>query len=385
MQTSKEIEVVVDEDDFSEQQELSIEVHFDGQRYVLEHEVSNATDKGLWRLYSVSAIISTIVFYFAVRRQTSGMLNVSGELSLGTYVTVISFISNLIILPMFLILLKRSPQMNQIKYIYWRNIPTVVISFLIVQLVAVLFVFWSLGQLFPGLRLDFPTAILFAFIIFLISNYIGIYFVNTLSVRKMIRFLMIFLFLGFFVAAATNANSQWWHHHISYLGSYAADHGWRFNLTLLLTSLLMIALVDYLFVLIRPSFPNHRGLRYLYVMLIVIAICIAGIGLFRSDAAGRIKYYHTYVIYVIGIMVALITIFAHKLLPKVSDDFIRISVALGILIFILSALYLTGNLQLILYELITIPIALVWLMTLFNALIALTQIRMTYKINIVKE
>lgn len=217
MQTSKEIDVVVDEEEFSKHQEISIEVEVEGQRYRLEREISNAPDEAMWPYYLLPAILSTVIFYGLVRRNAGDMINLSGEWSLGMYVTAISFISNLVILPTYLIKLKRSSNTNQIKYIYWRNIPTIVISFLIVQLIALLFTFWTFGQLFSGLQLEISTATFFACIIFLMASYLGIYFINTLSVRKMISFMMAFLFLGFFVAMATNADSQWWHHHISYL------------------------------------------------------------------------------------------------------------------------------------------------------------------------
>lgn len=385
MQTSKEIDVVVDEEEFSKHQEISIEVEVEGQRYRLEREISNAPDEAMWPYYLLPAILSTVIFYGLVRRNAGDMINLSGEWSLGMYVTAISFISNLVILPTYLIKLKRSSNTNQIKYIYWRNIPTIVISFLIVQLIALLFTFWTFVQLFSGLQLEISTATFFACIIFLMASYLGIYFINTLSVRKMISFMMAFLFLGFFVAMATNADSQWWHHHISYLGSYAANNGWQFNLTLILTSLLMIVLVDYLFVIIRPYYPDHKGLRCLYVMLIVIAICISGIGIFRSDSAGRLKYYHSYVIYLMMILVAVIIIFARKLIPRVSDDFVKTSYGVGGLMLILTVLYAVGYLKLILYELIAVPLALIWLMRFFNALIELTEIQANYTINIIKK
>lgn len=385
MQTSKEIDVVVDEEEFSKHQEISIEVEVEGQRYRLEREISNAPDEAMWPYYLLPAILSTVILYGLVRRNAGDMINLSGEWSLGMYVTAISFISNLVILPTYLIKLKRSSNTNQIKYIYWRNIPTIVISFLIVQLIALLFTFWTFGQLFSGLQLEISTATFFACIIFLMASYLGIYFINTLSVRKMISFMMAFLFLGFFVAMATNADSQWWHHHISYLGSYAANNGWQFNLTLILTSLLMIVLVDYLFVIIRPYYPDHKGLRCLYVMLIVIAICISGIGIFRSDSAGRLKYYHSYVIYLMMILVAVIIIFARKLIPRVSDDFVKTSYGVGGLMLILTVLYAVGYLKLILYELIAVPLALIWLMRFFNALIELTEIQANYTINIIKK
>lgn len=385
MQSSKEIDVVVDKEVFSKHQEISIEVDVDGQKYRLEREVSNAKDDKMWPFYLIPALVSTIILYLTITNNTEGLVRLSGEASLGMYVTVYSFISNLIVLPIYLIRLKRSTHVNQIKYIYWRNIPTIVISFLIVQLIALLFTFWMFGQLFVGLYLEVSTATFLGFIILVVVNYFGIYFVNSISVRNMISFLMAFLFIGFFVAMATNADSQWWHHHISYLGSYAANRGWQFNLTLVLTSLIMIVLVDYLFVIIRPYFPEHKGLRILYFMLIVIAICIAGIGVFRSDAAGRIKYYHSYVIYVIMILVACIIIFARKLIPRVTDNFLRMSYGAGGLMVVLTILYVSGQLSLILYELSGVPLALIWLMSLFDTLIALTEIEANFKINILKE
>lgn len=147
----------------------------------------------------------------------------------------------------------------------------------------------------------------------------------------------------------------------------------------------MIVLVDYLFVIIRPYYPDHKGLRCLYVMLIVIAICISGIGIFRSDSAGRLKYYHSYVIYLMMILVAVIIIFARKLIPRVSDDFVKTSYGVGGLMLILTVLYAVGYLKLILYELIAVPLALIWLMRFFNALIELTEIQANYTINIIKK
>ena len=85
------------------------------------------------------------------------------------------------------------------------------------------------------------------------------------------------------------------------------------------------------------------------------------------------------------IVVAVIIIFARKLIPRVSDDFVKTSYGVGGLMLILTVLYAVGYLKLILYELIAVPLALIWLMRFFNALIELTEIQANYTINIIKK
>lgn len=385
MKDVQEFNIIVDSPQKTKQQALAIEVTVDGRRYYLDHEISNAPGEGMWRYYLISAMISSVIFYLIASYLNLDTIALTGELSLGSFIVVISFLVNLIVLPIYLVKLKTNNTENQLKYIYWRNFPTIIISYLIIQITMLLFIFWSVGQLFTGLTLDIPAATFQAFIVFLMVHYAGITFINGLSARKMIRFLMLFLMSGFLVAMVTNADSQWWHHHISFLGSYAAKYGWRFNLTLVLTSLLMVALTDYLFVMIKRYYPEHSGLRYLNVMLIVIAACIAGVGLFRSDAAGQIKYYHTYVIYLMMVVVAIIIIFARRLIPNVSKEFLKMSYGTGILLIVLTILYMFEYLHLIVYEVIGVPLALMWLMSLFDTLYSLTHAQVKYQINIIEK
>ena len=90
---------------------------------------------------------------------------------------------------------------------------------------------------------------------------------------------------GVFVAMASNRSLQWWHFNLSFLGTQAARESWQFNLTLILSALVLVTLVDYLFVALGEKYGKNWKLRAIRIMLTILGIDLGAVGFSRITLA----------------------------------------------------------------------------------------------------
>lgn len=146
-----------------------------------------------------------------------------------------------------------------------------------------LFLFYLLSTLFVNLYLDLYLSTLLAFIVFALVHYLMIHFVLILSPSVMTKLLVFVVLGGVVIAMLTNNQEEWWQVHLSFLGSNQATSSWQFNSTLILSALLMIALVDYIFIGLNEQFPKHLGASILRILLTITAISLGMVGYFPAD------------------------------------------------------------------------------------------------------
>ena len=155
---------------------------------------------------------------------------------------------------------------------YWRIFPTLLLAFAIILAFVASVFFWAIGYMFEGVSFDIYTATGLFLLFISIVNYLMIYSALSIS-TSFITTLFLSTFVGGVVGAiVTNSSRQWWQHNVSFLGTSKALNAWQFNLTIAVSALLWIALVDYLFVPLMAHRKTDWRLITMRIMLTVAAV-----------------------------------------------------------------------------------------------------------------
>lgn len=350
-------------------QDNKIQLEIDGARYILQADKENHEHQGVaLRLFLIPSILMTIIFFVFFSVTHKPLIPLSGRISVASISILLGFISSLMTFGFYFI---RGKQKNfpNLKKIYWRNFPTIMVSFAIMLLIGMLFTFWVIGRLFEGLYLDIYLASLFALIFFSVIHYAMINFILILSAALMTKLVVIVILSGVVIAMITNSEAQWWQANLSFLGTQEAANAWQFNLTLMLSAFLLVALIDYLFVSLKEQFQHHRGLTVLRILLTVMAISLGLVGYFPADGPGRMPQYHNEAAAMLVYTVIAMIVGLKWLIPEVSREFLVTSYGVGATLIVVTVLYLNGiYMTLTGFEIIAFFLAFSWLMLLLQQL-----------------
>lgn len=170
-----------------------------------------------------------------------------------------------------------------------------------------------------------------------------IHFVLIISPSVMTELLLFVIIGGVVIAMVTNNQEEWWKVLLSFLGSHQAASSWQFNATLILSALLMIALIDYIFVGLKDQFPKHLGARVLRLLLTITAISLGLVSYFPADGPSRMPYFHNKAAEALVIMIIIMIIGVRWLLPKVTREFQFLSYAIDAVLVIVTTMFMLGN------------------------------------------
>nr|WP_249927636.1 permease [Streptococcus vicugnae] len=254
--------------------------------------------------------------------------------------------------------------------VFWRMLPVIVASFAVILLLALLGFGWLLEQIFTGASFDkFTSTLILGVSVYVVSLFWG-QIAEQIRATWLTTVFTIIMVSGVFVAMASNRTLQWWHFNLSFLGTQAAKASWQFNLTLILSALILVALVDYLFVALSEKYGKNWKLTAIRVMLTILGIDLGAVGFFPNDASSHLL--HTRVAgYLVLIIIALI-ISVKWLLPEVTRDFLVMSYAIGgMLVGLEIAFQVVHYLSLTAFELSAFMLAFAWLIRLITHLEAL--------------
>ena len=130
----------------------------------------------------------------------------------------------------------------------------------------------------------------------------------------------------------TNSNKHWWLYNISYLGTTYASNSWQFNLTLIVSSLLFLALTDFLFSSLEERYPHDHRLLVLRILLTLFAVSLGGVGIFANNA-GLLHRLHTDAAALMIRVLIIIVLSVSFLLPESPKRFRQLSyITAGILV-----------------------------------------------------
>lgn len=272
------------------------------------------------------------------------------------------------------------------KRIYWRTFLTVTVSVLIIVTLILMAFFWFLGQIFYGVNFGLFTSTLIFTIFSGILNYMMIFVVDTFSINMMVNMLLMVSVGGLVSSMATNGNQYWWQRNFSLLGTEASQSSWQFNLTLIVSAALLIALVDYIFVSIREKYGTQIRQIILQILLTLCAISIALVGLIPNNP-GWMHIAHDVAAQLIVLFMALSILGIRWFLPKAEKSLYQMSyIIVGLILLSYFLWHPVYYLTLTAFEILSFSLSFAWLMLLVNTLInMLWNDRKVYKVGVAQE
>lgn len=330
------------------------------------------TDSSTWRWFLLPSLIMSLLFSGYFYSKHKYLIALSGINSIASWTIIVGTGCGSVL---FCVLyLKNRQQIQQWlgKKLYWRSLLTINISFAVILGIALLAFFWLLGIIFKGTSFDLGTAS-FIFLLFnIVTNFAMFYAVETLSPDSIFKLLITVIISGALVSMITNSNKHWWLYNISYLGTTYASNSWQFNLTLIVSSLLFLALTDFLFSSLEERYPHDHRLLVLRILLTLFAVSLGGVGIFANNA-GLLHRLHTDAAALMIRVLIIIVLSVSFLLPESPKRFRQLSyITAGILVISTLLFQVVGYLSLTAYELIDFILVFGWLILLLQQLQQLT-------------
>ncbi|MCH4175954.1 MAG: AbrB/MazE/SpoVT family DNA-binding domain-containing protein [Streptococcaceae bacterium] len=351
-------------------QDSELELQVNNQKLTIQ--VANnrpANQTIILRWFLIPSILATIAFsiYFIINNIEQ--INFTGSNSIATMVIILGLFSGICTFAFFFIRGKKR-NTRYLKDIYWRNFPTIIFSFAITLGIILLGLFWILGVIFEKASFDLFTATILFFLFVAVINYLMILFALSISPTVIITLLISVIVGGVVISMATNSQHLWWQKNFSFLGTEHANYGWQFNLTLVLSALLLSALLDYLFVAIQYKKSDfYWRLWTLRILLNLIAISLGAVGVFPNNGVGRLHALHNHAAMSLVYLIIILIIGIRWLLPNVTKEFLTFSYLIAAIIVASRILFSTvGYLSLTAFELISFFLAFSWILLLIQNL-----------------
>lgn len=313
--------------------------------------------------YGVLAIISAIVFLFAVSERRMRLVPFSGNYSISFASIILAAVSGTITFAITFIHQKRKGT-GPAKNFSWRSLIPLVVACGMIITFTTMAIFWMISQLFKGLILDPYTASVLVMLAVALTNYLMINLAMTLSSGVVTNLMTVMIVGGVGFSMLTNSSKNWWQHNFSFLGTAQNNSNWQFNITLIFSGLLMMMLIDYLFVNLGQRYSGWE-IQILRWLLYGLAACVAAIGIFPNDPRYHVLHdrISMWLIYFMLIMIIVV----RWCLPDVTHQFLVVSYTIG---GILTADYLIFKvftyLSLTAFELIAFVLAFAWILLLFQ-------------------
>ncbi len=354
---------------FDKDTPLSMNIHHN----VISVRPSNLTDvlpdiKLRWFL--IPAALVSLLFFGYCNSRSQWLIPLNGQWSIATYASILTIISGVLTFAMHIITQKLHNR-GAAKDFHWRAILPLVIAVGMILAISFVMSFWLLDRIFHGAAFDLYTSTVFVFLINAAVNYLMINLAVTISPVIVTNLMTIMVIGGVVGSMMTNNHTDWWKYNFSYLGTKQSSANLEFNVTLIFSALLMMALIDYLFVNLHRKY-RQRGVLVLELLLYGLAATLGGIGLFPNNPEYHILHdrISMWLIYFMLIMI----VFVKQLLPDCPKQFQRLSYIIGVVI---AADYIifkaTHYLSLTAFELSSFALAFSWILLLFQNIEALTE------------
>ncbi|MBP1041154.1 DUF998 domain-containing protein [Vagococcus sp. BWB3-3] len=321
----------------------------------------------------VPSIMTSIIFFCFFFFKRLPQISLTGPLSIASLTLSLGLLSGMCSFILIFVKAKNNKVVTKATDIYWRNLPSVILSLSISLWLFLLAFFKLLGLMFKESSFDLYTSIFLFFIFVSIINYIMIYFALIISPSLLINLMTVVFISGIGLSMITNRDDLWWRNNFSFLGTAAAKNRWEFNLTLILTSILMIALIDYIFVYLNQVIATKKRLTTLKILLILTAVNLGAVGTFPYSSQSFTGQVHNMVAANLVYLIVLLIISIRWLLPQISKPFLTISYWLGGLLVLSCVLFQVAHyFSLTAFELISFLIAFTWILLLLKSLQNLT-------------
>lgn len=322
-----------------------------------------------WWYFLPAAILTLVLFIFAQHLKLT-TVPIIGDYSIANGSLLMSLISGLLVFITTGIVTKVRQSVPSQDF-YWRNLITITVACGLIIVFSFSAFFWLFEQLFMDARFDLYTSTMFVLLIISAVNYIMINLALTLSPGIVTNLLTIMIIGGMLFSMLTNSDHNWWKHNFSFLGTAQNSANLQFNVTLIFSGLLMMALVDYLFVNLQKKYKG-RGILILRLLLYAQAACIAAIGCFPNNPQFHVLHdrISMWLVYIMLILIVAI----RWILPHVRKQFLDVSYIIGGLMgFNYIVFKLSDYLSLTAFELLEFGLAMSWILLLFQNIEGLAQ------------
>lgn len=232
-------------EEFHLENEDEVTVSIKDQKIVIEPKKKAPGNQTLsLRWFLIPTMVISLLFLGYLFYTDKTQIALVGAYSIANFVLSFGVLSGVFSFLLFFIKGKRAQVTTKSKDIYWRNFPTILLSFIVILVFALLVFFKVIGLVFIGATFDRYTATLLFFVFVGLVNYFMIYSALSITPAKLTNLLIFVIIGGVLLAMITNKDYQWWQFNFSFLGTIEAKSSWQFNLTLMFSSLLMVALID---------------------------------------------------------------------------------------------------------------------------------------------
>lgn len=356
---------IIDQLQLAKGQELEAELYAD--RLVLQKEEDpERRSLSSWVLI-ISTVLLSLIFYVISSSQGKDQILLVGDYSIITFLIGFGGVLGMAIFTITFIR-NRHLFLGGLKArVFWRMLPVIIASFTVILLLALLGFGWLLEQIFTGASFDKLTATLILGASTYAVSALWVQIAEQIRASWLTSVFTVIMISGIFISMATNSSLQWWHFNLSFLGTQAAKDSWQFNLTLMLSALILVALVDYLFVALGEKYGKDWKLRTMRILLTLLGLDLGAVGYFPNNASSHLL--HTRVAGNLVLIIIALIISVNWLLPKVTRDFLVMSYVIGgMLVGLEIAFEGVHYLSLTAFEISAFLLAFTWLIRLINHL-----------------
>lgn len=333
------------------------------------HDSNKRQFNVVWIL--IASILTSIAFWIFINAVHLHQVPLVGTNSIASGLIVFGGLSGMILFSAYFISNRKNITVAYSAKTFWRTFPVIVISFVLILSLALMGIAWGLSRLFTGITFGHVVAMMLFFVFVTAINYIMVRIGLAVNYGMLTTIMILVITSGAVMSMASNGRN-WWQHNLSFLGTKHANNSWQFNLTLVFSSLLMVALVDYIFVSLRAVVKNTWRTITLRIILTVTALDVGAVGLFPNNANFHVLHDKVagYLVYLIIILIVGI----RWLLPEVGKRFLALSYGMCVGLVIIDLMFKPLHIiSLTAFELIAFILAFGWILILFDTMIGIVE------------
>jgi hypothetical membrane protein len=265
-------------------------------------------------------------------------------------------------------------QLSKPKFIF--DCLTLSIAYTIISVVLTAVVVYAISEAFKGVTM---TSISAAMVVAAFAAVTVYSIINTsvhLQSGDIVNALTLFIAGGVYASMATAQNPYWWQINFSSLGTTTSISSLTFNVTLILSGLLLLCLTDHLLadlaVIIKgeKSSANIR-IQTIKFLFVFISLSLAGVGLFPWN---RYPLLHNASAYLLVVVFSVIIIGLRWLMPTISKSFLANSYTILVTLLISFAMWRPLHyFNQTAFELIAFSLTFVWLVLFLRTITLMRQ------------
>lgn len=252
------------------------------------------------------------------------------------------------------------------RWVLWRDTLTLSFAHTVLMLALLALAAYLFTNAFIGLEFDLYTSSIIVGVVVGVSTYMLVPQASDVSINQIVAVLGTILVGGVFVAMLTSGQPNWWQENFSYLGTSASEAARTFNLTLIVSGLVLLSLTETIVNTLAPALSKHQTeikIRVIKAAFIFVSFALAGVGLFPWTADSILATLHNLsaTLLVVGFLFMIAALKWTS--PELSTEFFVVSYVLAAVLVLCYVLFnIVGYLNLTAFELLSFGISFAWLM-----------------------